>query len=105
MRETSKCETTKRGTIGAAFATLALLAASAASAQTTSLDKAPAEKQAPNSLQDSGGDNLSTKLSHSGGVITPKSDVDPGIGKSAPDPHPNSTPVIPPSATGGSSAK
>ena len=70
-----------------------------ARAQAASSDKAPT------SLQDSGGDNLSGKLSRSGGVITPKSDVDPGIGKSAPEPRPNSTPVIPPSANGGSSAK
>ncbi len=90
---------------GIAVAVLAFLAATAATAQTTSPDSAPAEKQAPTSLQDSGGGDLSSKLSHSGGVITPRGDVDPGIGKSAPDPRPNSTPVIPPSATGGGSAK
>ena len=83
-------------TLGFTLAAFALLAAT--SAQT-------AQSQAPSSLQDSGGDNLSTKLSNSGGVITPKSDVDPGIGKAAPDPRPNSTPIIPPSATGGGSAK
>jgi hypothetical protein len=55
--------------------------------------------------QPSGGENLSSKLSRSGGVITPKADVDPGMHVPAPDPHPNSTPVIPPSATGGGSAK
>lgn len=49
--------------------------------------------------------NLSSQLSKSGGVITPNSDVDPGMHVPAPDPHPNSTPVIPPSATGGNSAK
>ena len=80
------------------FTLAALLVAMTATAQT-------AQGQAPSSLQDSGGDNLSTKLSNSGGVITPRSDVDPGIGKAAPDPRPNSTPIIPPSATGGGSAK
>ena len=85
-------------TIGLALAACGLLAATTATAQT-------AQGQAPTSLQDSGGDSLSTKLSHTGGVITPKGDVDPGIGKSSPDPRPNSTPIIPPSATGGGSAK
>ena len=96
-------DTTKRGSTGTAIAALALLAASAASAQTPAPTQTPS--QPPTSLQDGGGDNLSTKLSRSGGVITPKSDVDPGIGTSAPDPRPNSTPVIPPSANGGGSAK
>ena len=50
-------------------------------------------------------ESLSNKLTKSDGVITPKSDVDPGIKVPAPDPHPNSMPVIPPSATGGNSAK
>ena len=94
-----------RGNAARALVALGFLAASAASAQTPSPDKVPADKQAPTSLQDGGGDNLSTKLSRSGGVITPKSDIDPGIGKSAPDPQPNSTPIIPPSANGGGSAK
>ena len=98
-------ETITRTTTGIALAAFALLAASPASAQIASPDKAPAGKHAPTSLQDGSGDNLSTKLSRSGGVIAPKSDVDPGIGKTAPDPHPNSTPVIPPSATGGATAK
>lgn len=52
-----------------------------------------------------GGQSLSSKLSKSDGVITPKADVDPGIHVGAPDPHPNSTPVVPPSATGGGNAK
>lgn len=49
--------------------------------------------------------SLSKQLSKSGGVITPKRNIDPGIHVQAPDPHPNSTPVIPPSATGGNTAK
>lgn len=49
--------------------------------------------------------SLSKKLSESNGVIKPKGNVDPGIRAAVPDPHPNSTPVIPPSATGGNSAK
>lgn len=52
-----------------------------------------------------GSDSLSTKLNKSDGVITPNSDVDPGMKVPAPVPQPNSTPVIPPSATGGNSAK
>ena len=51
------------------------------------------------------GENLSQRLNKSGGVIHPSEDVDPGMHVPAPDPHPNSTPVIPPSATGGNSAK
>ena len=51
------------------------------------------------------GESLSTKLNRSDGVISPKSDVDPGIHVQAPDPHPNSTPVVPPAATGGGNAK
>lgn len=51
------------------------------------------------------GGSLSSKLSKSDGVITPKNDVDPGIHAEAPVPHPNSTPVVPPAATGGGTAK
>ena len=51
------------------------------------------------------GESLSSKLSRSDGVIKPKEDVDPAMHKPAPVPHPNSTPVIPPSANGGGNAK
>ena len=91
-------------TIGIAVAVIGLVAATAARAQSPAPGSVPAQTQAPTTLQDGGG-NLSSKLSRSGGVIAPKGDVDPGIGKAAPDPRPNSTPVIPPSATGGGSAK
>jgi hypothetical protein len=47
------------------------------------------------------GRSLSQKLDASGGVIKPSTDVDPGIAKPAPDPHPNSTPVIKPPGTPG----
>ena len=50
-------------------------------------------------------ESLSTKLNKSDGVITPKAGMDPGIHVPAPDPHPNSTPVVPPAATGGGTAK
>ena len=50
-------------------------------------------------------DSLSTKLNKSDGVITPNANVDPNMKVPAPVPQPNSTPVIPPSATGGNSAK
>ena len=64
-----------------------------------------AQTDAQTSMQSGGSENLSSKLSKSGGVITPKSNVDPDMKVPAPAPHPNSTPVIPPSATGGNSAK
>ena len=60
---------------------------------------------APSTAQSGGSDSLSTKLNKSGGVIQPKGDVDPGIKTDAPVPNPGSTPVVPPSATGGDSAK
>ena len=79
---------------------IAALAAAPALAQT----KDSQTKDSQNSVQGSGG-NLSSKLSQSGGVIKPKGDVDPDMHVPAPAPHPNSTPVIPPSATGGNNAK
>ena len=63
------------------------------------------EKQSATPLQDGRSESLSSKLSKTGGVITPQADTDPKIHVPAPDPHPNSTPVIPPSATGGNTAK
>lgn len=51
------------------------------------------------------GESLSTKLNKSDGVIKPQADVDPGIHVGAPEPHPNSTPVVPPAVTGGGTAK
>ena len=62
---------------------------------------------APPSSVDGGAStgSLSSKLNKSDGVITPKADMDPGIHADAPDPHPNSTPVVPPAATGGGTAK
>lgn len=83
---------------GVTAVALGLLAIAPAIAQTAAPD-------AQNSARDAPGDNLSTKLSKSGGVITPKAGVDPGIKVPAPVPQPNSTPVIPPSATGGNTAK
>ena len=96
-------------TTGFRLGLLALLAATPVIAQTTppsagSMQTIP-EKQSSTPLQGGRSDSLSTKLNQSGGVITPKGDIDPGIRASAPAPNPNSTPVIPPSATGGNSAK
>lgn len=51
------------------------------------------------------GESLSSKLDRTGGVIAPKEDVDPAIRVPAPEPRPNSTPVIPPSQNGGGTAK
>ena len=92
------------------LATAAMLVAmTPAIAQTTSPSAgnglATPEKQSAAPIVGGRSDNLSSKLSKSGGVITPRGDPDPGIHVGAPDPRPGSTPIIPPSATGGSSAK
>ena len=64
-----------------------------------------AQTDAQTSMQSGRSENLSSKLSKSGGVITPNKNIDPDMRVPAPAPHPNSTPVIPPSATGGNTAK
>ena len=91
--------------IGLTMACLAMAAAPPALAQTPPAGSSQAipEKQGTTPMQ--GGDSLSSKLNKSGGVIAPSADVDPAIRVPAPDPHPNSTPVIPPAATGGNTAK
>ena len=63
------------------------------------------EAQGAGRVGSGSGESLSSKLSKSDGVITPKDDVDPAMHKPAPVPHPNSTPVIPPSTNGGGNAK
>ena len=84
---------------------LALFAA-LAGASTIATAQTPAQGgAAPTTIQGGTSESLSSKLTKSGGVIAPKSDVDPGIRAQAPDPRPGSTPVIPPFATGGDSAK
>lgn len=92
-----------------ALLALSVSVAGVASAQSTppaaGSDKVIPEKQSPNSLQDGRSDSLSTKLNKSNGVITPDSNIDPGMKVPAPDPRPSSMPVIPPSATDGSTAK
>ncbi len=47
------------------------------------------------------GETLSERLDRNSGVIQPPAGVDPGIAVPAPDPHPNSTTVIPPPGTPG----
>lgn len=77
-------------------------------ASLASMASATAQTPPPSSVREGAsgsGKSLSSKLSESNGVITPKADVDPGIHVPAPDPHPNSTPVVPPAATGGGTAK
>ena len=96
--------------IGFGLGLIALLAAAPVAAQTTAppppgSPQTIPEKQSTTPLQGGRSDSLSSKLSKSGGVITPNTNVDPGIHVPAPDPHPNTTPVIPPSATGGDTAK
>ena len=92
---------------GIAAMTLGVLAMAPAMAQTNAPGSQTAipEKQSPTTLQGGRSESLSSKLSNSDGVIAPKGDIDPGMHVPAPDPHPNSTPVIPPSATGGGTAK
>lgn len=46
-------------------------------------------------------DTLSERLDRNKGVLHPPSGVDPGIAVPVPDPHPNTTPVIPPPGTPG----
>ncbi len=80
--------------------------AAAAIAGFATVGFAAAQTNAPSSTEDGGkGQSLSSKLNKSDGVITPKADVDPGIHVPAPDPRPNSMPVVPPAATGGGTAK
>jgi len=64
------------------------------------------EKQAPPISQPGddevkSGRSLSQKLNESNGVIKPEGNVDPDIHTTAPEPHPNSTPVIKPPGMGG----
>ena len=85
------------------------LAVSPALAQTTA-PQAPGSKQVipekkGEPIQNGRSESLSKKLSRTGGVISPSGNVDPGMKAPAPDPTPHSTPVIPPSATGGETAK
>jgi hypothetical protein len=88
---------------------IASLALSYANAQTTAPPPAgtkqviPEKQGAP--LQSGRSESLSSKLSETGGVIKPKEGVDPNMKAPAPDPTPHTTPVIPPSATGGDTAK
>jgi hypothetical protein len=71
---------------------------------TTSPGKLKAE-QAPSTLQNGRSDSLSTKLNQSNGVIRPRGDIDPGMKMPAPADGATTTPVVPPSATGGENAK
>jgi hypothetical protein len=61
--------------------------------------------QVPNSttVDKKPGETLSERLDRSGGVIRPPAGVDPGIAAPVPDPHPGTTPVIPPPGTPGGS--
>jgi hypothetical protein len=92
--------------IGIAILSLGCIAStSAAFAQTSATSSGLASQQPPSTIQNGRSESLSSKLNQSGGVIKPTEDVDPGMKKAAPVAHPNSTPVIPPSATGGENAK
>ncbi len=86
--------------IGVAVIGLGAMALSPAAFAQTS----PSREARPSTIQGRS-DSLSGKLDASGGVIKPANDIDPGIQTRAPVAQPNSTPVIPPSATGGQNAK
>jgi hypothetical protein len=92
-------------TVAACLGIFALAAATSAYGQvkpdTGQSESAPGDRSV---TQTGRSESLSGTLSKSHGVITPKGDIDPGI-KVAPSNSPNSTPVIPPSATGGDTAK
>lgn len=62
------------------------------------------EKQAE-PLRSGRSESLSKRLSRTDGVIEPNVDVDPGMKTPAPDASGHTMPVIPPSATGGDTAK
>lgn len=62
------------------------------------------EKQSDTPIQGRS-ESLSSRLNATDGVIKPDANVDPGMRVPAPAPHPDSMPVIPPSATGGNNAK
>lgn len=95
--------------IGFAAVTIGALAICPALAQVTptptpGTNRVIPEKQgAP--IQNGRSDSLSKKLSNSGGVITPGGNVDPGIKVPIPAGQSRAMPVIPPSATGGETAK
>lgn len=92
-----------------ALVVASLLAVEPALAQTTPTPPAGSRQVIPEKqgqpLQSGRSESLSHKLDKTDGVIKPSEDIDPGMRTPAPDPRPHSTPVIPPSATGGDSAK
>ncbi len=59
--------------------------------------------QAPNSTRSDTrpGETLSERLDRNNGVIHPPTGTDPGMAAPVPDPHPRSTPVIPPPGSPG----
>lgn len=84
----------------AALAVLICLGAAPVAAQTDAPDP-ETTPQAPTVCRDESGalkpcENLSEQLGDTGGVIQPPPAGDPEIAVPAPDPSPNTTPVIPP---------
>jgi hypothetical protein len=91
-----------------AIACAGMLAASAACAATARPDDAtpPAPPNDEHGVRPSEGTSaprgdLSDELSRSGGVIKPRTDIDRDMRQGAPDPGPQSMPVIPPPGTPG----
>jgi len=82
-----------------------LVFATAAAAQVTVQPKDPnmpdPKNTVPEKVDPPAGQTLSDKLEKSDGVITPNSNMDPGIVAPAPVPNPGTTPVIPPPGSPG----
>ena len=64
-------------------------------------DAQNAPKDVPTTPDSVPGGTLSEKLDQSKGVLRPPTGIDPGIQAPAPEPNPQTTPVIPPPGTPG----
>ncbi|HVV94859.1 MAG TPA: hypothetical protein VHD15_15720 [Hyphomicrobiales bacterium] len=84
----------------AAWAAALLVAtASGAAAQAPPSEGHARKPATPDSGNAAG--SLSQRLSRSNGVIPPPKNVDPGMSAPVPNPHPHTTPVIPPPGSPG----
>jgi hypothetical protein len=85
--------------LGAAIAGIALIFAPDIAARAQGVQGSP--KEVPITPDSAPGANLSEKLDRSKGVLRPPAGVDPEIQAPAPEPNPQTTPVIPPPGTPG----
>lgn len=103
QRELSCAPHTSMAAFGAALLVGGLGFASSAGAQVQQpgiVQNAPGQVQtAPEVAKPN--EPLSDTLSRSQGVVTPPANIDPGIHAPAPEPNPQTTPVIPPPGTPG----